>query len=102
MGKNVYAKHLSYLGDSTIGDGTNIGAGTITANFDGKNKNKTRIGKKVFVGSDTVFVAPVTVSDGARTGAGSVVKAGSRIKKGETVAGVPARALKTGLTKKKK
>ena len=97
IGKKVLAKHLAYIGDSVIGDETNVGAGTITANFDGKRKNKTRIGKKVLVGSNTVFVAPVTVGDRARTGAGSVVTRGTKIKKGEVVAGVPARPLKKTL-----
>ena len=85
------AKHLAYLGDAVIGDDTNIGAGTITANYDGKNKHQTRIGKKVLVGSDTVFVAPVVIEDGAKTGAGCVITGGSRVKKGQVVAGVPAR-----------
>jgi bifunctional UDP-N-acetylglucosamine pyrophosphorylase/glucosamine-1-phosphate N-acetyltransferase len=94
IGKKVLAKHLAYLGDAVIGDETNVGAGTITANFDGKRKNPTRIGKKVLIGSNTVFVAPVTVGDLARTGAGAVVTRGSEIKKGEVVAGVPARPLR--------
>jgi bifunctional UDP-N-acetylglucosamine pyrophosphorylase / glucosamine-1-phosphate N-acetyltransferase len=93
IGKRVMAKHLSYLGDAVIGEGTNIGAGTITANYDGKNKHQTRIGKKVLVGSDTVFVAPVNVEDGAKTGAGCVITGGSRVKKGQIVAGIPARPL---------
>jgi bifunctional UDP-N-acetylglucosamine pyrophosphorylase / glucosamine-1-phosphate N-acetyltransferase len=65
--------HLSYIGDADIGEGTNIGAGTITANYDGTNKNRTRIGAGAFVSVDTMFVAPVTVGDGAYTGAGSVI-----------------------------
>ena len=77
-----------------VGDGANVGAGAITANFDGKHKHVTRIGKKVLIGSNTVFVAPVVVGDGARTGAGSVIVGGSKIKSGEIVAGVPARPLK--------
>jgi len=81
------------------GDETNIGAGTITANFDGQRKHRTKIGKKVLIGSDTVFVAPVEISHGARTGAGSVVTHGTKVKKGEVIAGVPARRLKR--TKKK-
>lgn len=93
IGKKVQAKHLAYLGDAVIGDETNIGAGAITANFDGKHKHQTKVGKKVLVGSNTVFVAPVVVGDGAKTGAGSVVTGGSRIKKGQVVAGVPARAI---------
>ncbi len=93
IGNKVLAKHLAYLGDAEIGDETNIGAGVITANFDGVRKHSTRIGKKVLVGSDTVFVAPVVVGDHAKTGAGAVVTRGTKIKRGETFAGVPARAL---------
>ncbi|MBI3307130.1 MAG: bifunctional N-acetylglucosamine-1-phosphate uridyltransferase/glucosamine-1-phosphate acetyltransferase [Candidatus Omnitrophica bacterium] len=99
LGKKVLAKHLTYLGDAEIGDGTNIGAGTITANFDGKTKHKTKVGKGVLIGSDTVFVAPVVVGDGARTGAGAVITGGSKIKKGEVFVGVPARNLKKKKTK---
>lgn len=94
IGKNVCAKHLAYLGDAVIGDGSNVGAGAITANFDGKNKHQTTIGKKVFVGSNTVFVAPVQVPDGAKTGAGSVVLPKTRMRKGDVVVGVPARPIK--------
>ena len=93
LGSSVSAKHLSYLGDAVIGSETNIGAGTITANFDGKRKHATHVGKRVLIGSNTVLVAPVTIEDGARTGAGSVVTGGSRVKKGTTVVGVPARVL---------
>ncbi len=71
--KGVKAGHLTYIGDAEIGESTNIGAGTITCNYDGKNKYKTIIGKNVFVGSDTKFVAPVTVGDDALTAAGSVI-----------------------------
>ncbi len=71
--KGVKASHLTYLGDCTIGEDTNIGAGTITCNYDGYNKNKTTIGKNVFVGSDTSLVAPVKVGDGAVIGAGSTI-----------------------------
>jgi len=92
-GKKVLAKHLSYLGDAVIGDGTNVGAGTITANFDGKNKHLTRIGKKVFLGSNTVLVAPVSVPEGTKTGAGSVVIPKTRMKKGDVVVGIPARSI---------
>lgn len=91
LGKKVLAKHLTYLGDAVIGEGANIGAGTITANFDGKKKNRTFIGKNVKIGSNTVFVAPVRIPDGARTGAGSVVIPKTKIKKGDVVVGVPAR-----------
>jgi bifunctional UDP-N-acetylglucosamine pyrophosphorylase/glucosamine-1-phosphate N-acetyltransferase len=67
------ANHLAYLGDCTVGRGTNIGAGTITCNYDGYEKHKTTIGERVFVGSDSVLVAPVTLHDGAFVAAGSVV-----------------------------
>jgi acetyltransferase-like isoleucine patch superfamily enzyme len=73
LGKGAKANHLSYLGDAEIGDAANIGAGTITCNYDGVNKNVTRIGKGAFVGSDTTLVAPVTVGDGAYIGAGSCI-----------------------------
>ncbi len=67
------ASHLTYLGDSFIGEGTNIGAGTITCNYDGKAKHNTKIGKNVFVGSNTSIVAPVTIGDNALIGAGSTI-----------------------------
>ncbi len=73
LGKGVKAGHLTYLGDTEVGEGTNIGAGVITCNYDGVNKHTTRIGKDVFVGSDSTLVAPVTVEDGAYIGAGSCI-----------------------------
>jgi len=73
LGAGVKASHLSYLGDSDIGAGTNIGAGTITCNYDGFNKWRTTIGERVFIGSNTALVAPVTVGDGAYVATGSVV-----------------------------
>ena len=73
LGKGAKAGHLSYLGDAEIGAGTNIGAGTITCNFDGKNKHLTRIGAEAFIGSNTALVAPVTVGSRALVGAGSVI-----------------------------
>ncbi|HTC65038.1 MAG TPA: bifunctional UDP-N-acetylglucosamine diphosphorylase/glucosamine-1-phosphate N-acetyltransferase GlmU [Candidatus Saccharimonadales bacterium] len=73
LGEGVKSMHLTYLGDARIGSGTNIGAGTITCNYDGVNKNPTTIGKGVFIGSDTALVAPVRVGDGAYVGAGSVI-----------------------------
>jgi bifunctional UDP-N-acetylglucosamine pyrophosphorylase/glucosamine-1-phosphate N-acetyltransferase len=73
LDKGVKAGHLTYLGDAEIGAGTNIGAGTITCNYDGVNKHKTRIGKDAFVGSDSTLVAPVTLGDGAYIGAGSCI-----------------------------
>jgi bifunctional UDP-N-acetylglucosamine pyrophosphorylase/glucosamine-1-phosphate N-acetyltransferase len=73
VGKGAKASHLTYLGDAEVGEGTNIGAGVITCNYDGVNKNMTRIGKGAFVGSDSTLVAPVTVGDGAYIGAGSCI-----------------------------
>ncbi len=73
IGKGAKANHLTYLGDAEVGEGTNIGAGTITCNYDGVDKHRTRIGKGVFVGSDTTLVAPVSVEDGAYIGAGSCI-----------------------------
>ena len=73
LGDGTKASHLSYLGDATIGDGVNIGAGTITCNYDGVNKHQTTIEDDVFIGSDTQLVAPVTVGQGADIGAGSTI-----------------------------
>jgi len=73
LGEGVKASHLTYLGDAVIGAGTNIGAGTITCNYDGKLKHKTVIGDNAFIGSNTALVAPVTVGEGALVGAGSVI-----------------------------
>ncbi len=73
LGKGAKANHLTYLGDAEIGDGTNIGAGVITCNYDGVHKFATRIGKGVFVGSDSTLVAPISVADGAYIGAGSCI-----------------------------
>lgn len=73
IGEGAKVPHLSYVGDAEVGAGTNIGAGNITANYDGMSKHRTSIGKGVHTGADTVFVAPVKVGDGAMTGAGSVI-----------------------------
>ncbi|HEY0183691.1 MAG TPA: DapH/DapD/GlmU-related protein, partial [Rhodopila sp.] len=73
LASGVKANHLSYIGDTTVGRGTNIGAGTITCNYDGTNKHRTVIGANVFVGSDVALVAPVSVGDGAVIAAGSVI-----------------------------
>ena len=70
IGAGAKVPHLSYVGDADVGERTNIGAGNITANYDGRRKHRTKIGKDVHSGSNTVFVAPVEVGDGARTGAG--------------------------------
>jgi bifunctional UDP-N-acetylglucosamine pyrophosphorylase/glucosamine-1-phosphate N-acetyltransferase len=73
IGRGTKVPHLSYIGDTDIGENTNIGAGNITANYDGKHKHRTTIGANVRTSVDTAFVAPVTVGDGAYTGAGSVI-----------------------------
>ena len=73
MEYGVKAGHLTYLGNATVGKDTNIGAGTITCNYDGVNKFDTVIGENVFIGSDTMLVAPVNIGDKAITGAGSVI-----------------------------
>jgi bifunctional UDP-N-acetylglucosamine pyrophosphorylase/glucosamine-1-phosphate N-acetyltransferase len=73
LGKGAKANHLTYLGDAEVGERTNIGAGTITCNYDGVHKHFTHIGKDAFVGSDSTLVAPVTVGDGAYVGAGSCI-----------------------------
>lgn len=83
--------HLTYVGDSQVGSKTNIGCGTITCNYDGKNKHRTVIGNGVLIGSNTSLVAPVTVGDGARTGAGSVIT--HDVMPNATVVGVPAKQL---------
>ncbi len=74
IGEGAKVPHLSYVGDSEVGEGTNIGAGSITANYDGFRKNRTVIGEHCRIGVDTMFVAPVSIGDGAYTGAGTVVR----------------------------
>ena len=73
VGKKSKINHLSYIGDSTLGNSVNIGAGTITCNYDGFNKNKTKIKNNAFIGSNSSLVAPVTVSENSVVGAGSVI-----------------------------
>ncbi len=73
IGPGAKVPHLSYIGDAEVGEGTNLGASTVTANYDGRNKNRTKIGKNVHTGVDTTFIAPVEVGDDAYTGAGSVI-----------------------------
>jgi bifunctional UDP-N-acetylglucosamine pyrophosphorylase/glucosamine-1-phosphate N-acetyltransferase len=93
LGARSKAKHLSYLGDAVVGAGVNIGAGTITANYDGKTKNPTTIEDGAFTGCHTVLVAPVTMKKNSKTGAGAVVPRGQDVPEGTTVVGVPARPL---------
>jgi bifunctional UDP-N-acetylglucosamine pyrophosphorylase/glucosamine-1-phosphate N-acetyltransferase len=88
----VQQHHFSYIGDAELGERTNVGAGTVTCNYDGVRKHKTKVGKKVFLGSDTMLVAPVELGDGARTAAGSVVT--KNVPAGMLAVGVPARLRK--------
>ena len=87
--RNVRMGHFSYVGDAEVGAESNIGAGVITCNFDGRTKHRTVIGKQVFIGSDTLLIAPVELGDGVSTGAGSVVN--RSVEAGGRVVGSPAR-----------
>lgn len=93
LAKNVVVRHLTYLGDTDVGPGANIGAGTITANFDGRSKFPTEIGPGAFIGSGAVLVAPVKVGENATVGAGAVVTKNKDVPPGQTVVGVPAKPL---------
>jgi bifunctional UDP-N-acetylglucosamine pyrophosphorylase/glucosamine-1-phosphate N-acetyltransferase len=99
LADGVKMGHFSYIGNATIGADTNIGAGTITCNYDGEKKHPTVIGEDVFIGSDTMLVAPLTIGDGARTGAGAVVT--KDIPADSLAVGVPARVIRK-LERKKK
>ena len=90
--EGVKMGHFSYVGNANIGARTNIGAGTITANYDGEKKNPTEIGEDAFIGSDTMLVAPLKLGDGARTGAGAVVT--KDVPEDTLVVGMPARAIR--------
>ena len=92
IGAKVFAKHFSYLGNAFVGSKVNIGAGTVTANFDGRNKHSTVIKDNAMIGSDTVLVAPVKIGKGAFTGAGSVIL--KDVPDHQKAVGVPARILK--------
>jgi bifunctional UDP-N-acetylglucosamine pyrophosphorylase/glucosamine-1-phosphate N-acetyltransferase len=92
IGKNTFAKHFCYIADTKVGNAVNIGAGAVTANFDGFNKHNTIIKDGAFIGSDTIMVAPVKIGRGSKTGAGSVIIRSVSDKK--TAVGVPARILK--------
>jgi bifunctional UDP-N-acetylglucosamine pyrophosphorylase/glucosamine-1-phosphate N-acetyltransferase len=74
LGDGAKVPHLSYVGDAEIGDGTNLGAGTITANYDGVKKHRTVVGRDVKIGSDNVLIAPITIGDGAYSGAGTSIR----------------------------
>jgi bifunctional UDP-N-acetylglucosamine pyrophosphorylase/glucosamine-1-phosphate N-acetyltransferase len=96
LGPGTKMGHFSYIGDATIGKNVNIGAGTITANYDGKEKHHTTIEDNAFIGSDTMLIAPVKIGKGASTGAGAVVN--KDVEENTVVVGIPARAIR----KKKK
>ena len=89
LGRRVKQHHMSYLGDAELGADTNVGAGTITANFDGRRKHRTTIGERVFLGVDTMLRAPISVGDDAKTGAGAVVT--RDVPPGKLAVGMPAR-----------
>ncbi len=93
ISKGSLMKHFGFLGDARIGTKVNIGAGTVTANYDGKNKNITVISDEAFIGSDSILVAPVKVGKKAATGAGSVVTSGHNVPDGKVAVGLPARII---------
>ena len=92
LGAGTKMGHFSYIGNATIGKDVNIGAGTITCNYDGEKKHPTVIGDRVFIGSDTMLVAPLTIEEDAKTGAGAVVT--HNVAAGEVVVGVPAKPIR--------
>jgi bifunctional UDP-N-acetylglucosamine pyrophosphorylase/glucosamine-1-phosphate N-acetyltransferase len=92
LGEGTKMGHFSYIGNATIGKDVNIGAGTITCNYDGEKKHPTVIGDRVFIGSDTMLVAPLNIEEDARTGAGAVVT--KDVSAGEIVIGVPAKPMR--------
>lgn len=91
LGAGTQQHHFSYLGDAEVGENVNVGAGTVTANYDGTHKHRTVIGDDVFLGVDTMLRAPITIGDGAKTGAGAVVT--RDVAPGKTVVGMPARPI---------
>jgi bifunctional UDP-N-acetylglucosamine pyrophosphorylase/glucosamine-1-phosphate N-acetyltransferase len=91
IGRGTAIGHVSYLGDTTVGERVNIGAGVITANYDGAKKHPTTIGDGAFIGVDTILRAPVTIGPGAITGGGSFVN--RDVPAGEKVVGTPARPI---------
>ena len=98
IGERVQIGHFSYVGDAQIGAGTNVGAGAITCNFDGSEKHRTSIGADVFVGSDSLLIAPLRIGDRARTGAGAVVT--KDVPDDGAVVGHPARLVSPGRTRR--
>ena len=100
VGDDTKIKHHTYLGDAIVGKKVNIGAGTITANYDGKSKNRTVIEDGAFLGVGAILIAPVKIGSLATVGAGSVVPKNHDVPKGATVVGVPARIYKKKKTKR--
>jgi bifunctional UDP-N-acetylglucosamine pyrophosphorylase/glucosamine-1-phosphate N-acetyltransferase len=93
LGTGTLVRHLAYLGDAQVGEGVNIGATAITANFDGQRKSRTRIGDRSQIGAGAILVAPVNIGEGAVVGANAVVTHHHDVADGQTVVGVPARAI---------
>ncbi len=93
LATGTMARHHAYLGDAAVGAGVNVGAGVITANYDGKAKSRTEVGEGAFLGSGAILIAPVRVGAGATVGAGAVVTRGQDVADGQVVVGVPARPL---------
>ncbi|MBF0253018.1 MAG: UDP-N-acetylglucosamine pyrophosphorylase, partial [Candidatus Omnitrophica bacterium] len=93
IGKGTKVKHHTYLGDAVIGENVNIGAGVITANYDGKNKNRTTIEDGAFIGVGARLIAPISIGKNAVVGAGSVVTKGKNVAAGTTVIGIPAKEI---------
>lgn len=96
IGESTKVKHHTYLGDALVGKNVNVGAGTITANFDGKKKNRTIIEDGVFLGVGSILIAPVRIGEGATVGAGAVIPKDHNVPARATVIGVPARVIKHG------
>jgi len=96
IGSETIVNHKCYIGDAKVGKGVNIGAGTVTANYDGRKKSKTRIGDKAFIGSGTILIAPVSIGKKAITGAGSVVTKNTRVPPFGVAMDVPAKISKKG------
>jgi bifunctional UDP-N-acetylglucosamine pyrophosphorylase/glucosamine-1-phosphate N-acetyltransferase len=94
IGSGSKAKHLTYIGDTDIDENVNVGAGTIIANYDGKNKHKTRIKTGAFIGSGSILVAPVNIGKQSMTGAGAVVTRNKHVPDNTVVVGIPAKPLR--------
>jgi bifunctional UDP-N-acetylglucosamine pyrophosphorylase/glucosamine-1-phosphate N-acetyltransferase len=94
LGAGTIARHLVYLGNAEVGEGVNVGATAVTANFDGERKNATKIGDRSRIGAGAILVAPVNIGQGAIIGANAVVTRNQDVADGQTVVGVPARPLK--------